>query len=105
MQHGGFIYLMTNKNKTVLYTGVTSNLKARVWDHAHHRVKNSFTDKYNAGYLIYYEWFESITAAINREKEIKKWNRTKKELLIASKNPAWIFLNEEVYHEVYSLLY
>lgn len=72
MERGGYIYLMTNKHKTVLYTGVTSNIKARVWDHAHHAVKNSFTDKYNVEYLIYYEWFESIIAAIHREKEIKK---------------------------------
>ncbi|MBK7098051.1 MAG: GIY-YIG nuclease family protein [Sphingobacteriales bacterium] len=105
MKKGGFVYILTNRHKTVLYIGVTSNLKRRVWEHANHEVKNSFTDKYNIEYLLYYEWFENITDAIEREKKLKKWNRQKKEELIASKNPDWDFLNEEIYREVYRLLY
>ncbi len=105
MQKGGFIYIMTNKRKTVLYTGVTSNLKTRVWEHANHELQNSFTDKYNVEYLVYYEWFDSIEKAIEREKQIKKWSREKKVNLIILKNIEWRFLNEEIYNENYSLLY
>lgn len=105
MQKGGFIYILTNKHKTVLYIGVTSHLRSRVWEHANHEIKNSFTDKYNIEYLVYYEWYDTIERAIEREKEIKKWNRSKKEHLIQSKNPDWVFLNEQVFEEVYSLLY
>lgn len=105
MNKGGFVYIMTNKNKTVLYLGVTSNLKSRVWEHEHHEIKNSFSDRYNLEFLLYYEWFDDIVTAIEREKEIKKWRRNKKEILICSKNPEWNFLNEDVYNEIYSLLY
>lgn len=105
MEKGGFIYILTNRHKTVLYIGVTANLKSRIWEHAHHEVKNSFSDKYNIEFLVYYEWFNSIESAIKREKEIKKWNRFKKDKLIQSKNPDWNFLNDEVYDEMYSLLY
>ena|SRR5690625_4490899 len=101
---GGFIYLMTNKNRTVLYTGVTSNLKQRIWQHENHLFPSSFTDKYNAEYLIYYEWFDQIQSAINREKQIKRWTRAKKNFIIDLKNKEWRFLNEEVYNDIYSLL-
>ena len=96
---------MTNKNKTTLYIGVTSDLIARVQQHKQHIFKNSFTDRYNLEYLVYYENFPSIEEAITREKEIKKWRREKKERLIAMKNPDRDFLNEEVYNELYRLLY
>jgi len=104
MKKGGFIYLLTNKRKTVLYTGVTSNLRNRVWEHAHHIIQESFTSTYNVEFLIYYEWYESIETAIQREKEIKKWSRAKKGILVNTKNSDWRFLNEEVYDEIYSLL-
>lgn len=105
MNKGGFIYIMTNKRKNCLYIGVTSNLKKRVWEHEHHEIENSFTGKYNIEFLVYYEWFDSIETAIEREKEIKKWRRSKKDALITAKNKELKFLNEEVYQEVYSLLY
>ena len=89
----------------MLYIGVTSNLKNRVWEHAHHEVKNSFTDRYNVEYLVYYEWFDNIIDAIAREKKIKKWNRFKKEELVKIKNPDWDFLNNNIYNEIFSLLY
>ncbi|MCF3110930.1 GIY-YIG nuclease family protein [Niabella sp. CC-SYL272] len=97
--------MMTNQHKTVLYIGVTSNLKARVWEHAHHAVPGSFTDRYKVTFLIYYEWFDTIDSAIEREKQLKCWSRKKKEFLIRLKNPEWRFLNEDVYDEMYSLLY
>ncbi|MCH5687051.1 GIY-YIG nuclease family protein [Niabella sp. W65] len=105
MDKGGFIYILTNKRLNVLYTGVTANLRNRVWEHEHHLVPGSFTDRYNVCFLIYYEWFDNIETAIAREKQIKNWRREKKESLISAKNPDREFLNEEVYNEIYRLLY
>ena len=105
MSNGGFVYVLTNKHKTVLYIGVTSNLRTRLWEHKEHIVKNSFTSRYNVEFLIYYEWYSSINSAIEREKELKKWRREKKKVLINGKNEYWRFLNDEVSNEVYSLLY
>ena len=88
-EKGGFVYIMTNKNKTVLYIGVTNDLIRRVYEHKNHLIKNSFTDKYNLEYCIYFEEFPTIVSAIEREKELKKWNRQKKENLINAKNSQW----------------
>jgi putative endonuclease len=85
----GFVYIMTNKNKTTLYTGGTNDLCRRVYEHKNHMITNTFTDKYNLEYCIYYEEFSFIDQAIHREKEIKKWNRKKKEDLINEVNPEW----------------
>ena len=85
---------MTNKLKTTLYIGVTSNLQNRIQQHKTHYFKNGFTDKYNLEFCIYYEYFDTITAAIEREKEIKKWRREKKEKMINAVNPNWIDLWE-----------
>jgi len=85
----GFVYIMTNKNKTVLYTGVTNNLCRRIYEHKNHLIKNSFTDRYNVEYCIYFEEFANFKSALLREKELKKWNRQKKENLIKKKNPEW----------------
>ena len=91
----GFIYIMTNKNRTTLYVGVTNDLHRRIYEHKNHLLKNSFTEKYNLEYCIYYEEFQSIDLAIKREKEIKKWNRQKKENLINKVNPQWEILVTE----------
>jgi len=97
--HSYFVYILTNKNKTVLYTGVTNDLYRRISEHYenskpfHH---SSFAGSYNAYHLIYYERFTQVTNAIAREKEIKGWRRSKKEALINTMNPKWNFLNEEV---------
>jgi len=85
----GYVYIMTNKNKTVLYIGVTNNLVRRVYEHKNHLIKRSFSDRYNVEYCIYYEVFYYFDLAIKREKELKKWNRQKKEDLINKKNPEW----------------
>ena len=85
----GYVYIMTNKNKTVLYIGVTNDLVRRVYEHKNHIVKNSFSDRYNLEFCIYYEEFAYFDLAIKREKELKKWNRQKKEELINKKNPEW----------------
>lgn len=103
MKRVGYIYIMTNKYKNVLYIGVTSDLKKRIYEHKYHIYKDSFTDKYNLEYLIYYEGFYRIEDAIAREKIIKKWNRNKKERLINTCNAQWNDLYNEVWNDVYSL--
>ena len=89
MEYGGCVYIMTNKNKTTLYIGVTANLRSRVQQHKGHFVDGSFTDQYNLEYLVYYESFSRIEEAISREKQIKKWRREKKNILITQFNPDW----------------
>ncbi|MGJ7032901.1 GIY-YIG nuclease family protein [Niabella hirudinis] len=105
MKKGGFVYVLTNKARTVLYIGVTSNLPRRLWQHVHREYEHSFTDQYNVTFLVYYEWFDAIVTAIEREKQLKNWSRAKKIALVETKNPEWLFLNEELDHEIYSLLY
>ncbi|MBR6091303.1 MAG: GIY-YIG nuclease family protein [Bacteroidales bacterium] len=84
-----YIYIMTNKYRKVLYIGVTGDLEQRVWQHKTHQIRKSFTDKYNCEYCVYYEEFDYINDAIDREKELKKWSRKKKEDLINTVNPEW----------------
>ena len=85
----GYVYIMTNKNRTTLYIGVTNDLGRRVYEHKNHLIKYSFTDRYNLEYCIYYEEFPCIDLAIQREKELKKWSRLKKVDLINKTNPEW----------------
>ena len=80
---------MTNKNRTTNYIGVTNNLCRRIYEHKNHLNKSSFTDKYNLEYCIYFEEFQYFNLAIQREKELTKWNRQKKEALINKQNPDW----------------
>ena len=79
---------MTNKTNRVLYTGVTNDLKRRVYEHKNKLVEG-FTKKYNIGKLVYHEVCEDIEGAILREKQIKGWLRVKKIALIESINPEW----------------
>ena len=85
-----YIYILTNANKTVLYTGVTNDLQRRIYEHKNHLDKNSFTSRYNVEYLVYYEVTNDVESAITREKQIKGWNRKRKNKLIEQKNPGWI---------------
>ena len=91
-----YVYILTNSHKNVLYTGVTNDLVRRVYEHKHHLDKGSFTDRYNVEYLIYYEYTSDVKSAIEREKQIKGWNRKRKEKLIASMNPEWMDLYESI---------
>ncbi len=100
MWKGGYVYIMTNKNKTALYLGVTSDLVNRVKQHKEHQFQNSFTDRYNIEFLVYYEELDTIEIAIAREKEIKKWSRPKKEVLVNSMNPEWKDLYASVLNEL-----
>ena len=88
-----YIYFMTNKNNTVIYTGVTSDLLKRVYQH---KTKNEkgFTAKYNCDKLVYFEAFNDINQAIKREKQLKSGNRKYKEILINYENPEWLDLAE-----------
>ena len=89
--------VLTNKIKTVLYIGVTNNLKERVYFHQHPEANSkAFTTRYRAYYLIYFEHYRDINIAIPREKELKGWRREKKDELINSTNPEWKFLNDEI---------
>ena len=88
--------MLTNSRRTVLYTGVTNSLEKRVWQHKNRAIPG-FTKRYNCDYLIYYEIFQDIKQAIAREKQIKSWNRAKKETLIATTNPEWFDLASEWY--------
>jgi putative endonuclease len=89
-----FVYILTNKNKTVLYIGITNNLERRISEHKADAEgsRKSFCGRYNCYFLIYYEEFQSPLIAISREKELKGWSRKKKESLIISDNPNWIFI-------------
>ena len=90
-----YVYLMTNSHKNLLYTGVTNDLIRRVHEHKHHLDKGSYTDRYNIEYLVYYESTSDVKAAIEREKQIKGWNRKRKDKLISSKNPEWSDLYQD----------
>ena len=90
-----FVYIMTNKKNTVLYTGVTNSLKRRVYQHKEKRI-SGFTSRYNVSKLVYYEIFGDPYHAIAREKQIKGGSRQKKIDLVSSINPAWDDLYDQI---------
>ena len=92
----GYIYIITNNNHTVLYTGVTSNLTKRIKEHEDKRYQGSFSARYNVNKIVYYEAFQMIGDAISREKQIKAGSRAKKIALINSINAEWTDLYEEI---------
>ena len=87
-----FVYILTNKTHSVLYTGVTNDLIRRIYEHKNHLDKGSFTDKYNVSKLIYFEQTADVNAAIEREKQIKSWKREQKLALVMKSNPKFIDL-------------
>ncbi|MHA4895802.1 GIY-YIG nuclease family protein [Pedobacter sp. PWIIR3] len=93
--HHYSVYILTNANKTVLYTGVTNNLSARLQEHKNGTRDSAFTKKYRCHFLVYFENHQYIDQAIQREKEIKGWSRAKKNALVSLENKDWKFLNEE----------
>ena len=89
-----YCYILTNVAKSVLYVGVTNELERRLEEHKYNaQTKTGFTGKYNVTNLIYFEEFDNPSDAIAREKMIKGWTRKKKEMLIATLNPEWNFLD------------
>ena len=88
-----WVYILTNKSGT-LYIGVTNSLEHRLYQHKT-KMSKSFTSRYNINKLVYYEETDDVTAAIAREKQLKKWNRAKKITLIEKLNPKWLDLSLE----------
>jgi putative endonuclease len=86
MPKPGFVYIMTNRNRTTLYIGVTSDIERRVAEHGSGAI-DGFTKEYNLHDLIYFEHFPDIKDAIDRETVLKKWSRFKKDALIRTFNP------------------
>ena len=97
MEKKGYIYILFNKRNGTLYTGVTSNLKQRVYEHKSKVHEDSFTAKYGVDKLGYYEEFVLIKDAIAREKQIKAGSRAKKLQLIESINPDWVDLYDTLF--------
>ncbi len=89
-----YVYLLTNWNNQVMYVGVTSNLERRIYEHRNNLV-DGFTKKYNVEKLVYFETTSDALAAIEREKQIKKWRREKKNQLVIEMNPEWKDLSLE----------
>jgi putative endonuclease len=96
MRHGGCVYIITNQYNKVLYTGVTADLRARIWEHKTKFYPTGFTAKYNCNKIIWYESFHNIEEAIAREKQIKGGSRKDKEALINGMNPAWKDLWDDI---------
>ena len=96
MERGGFVYILASLNNKMVYVGVTSDLLARIYEHKTNKYPNSFTARYHIHKLVYYETFSGIEEAIDREKQIKKWRREKKDYLISLKNPEWKNLESEI---------
>lgn len=93
--HQYWVYIMSNKSRTVLYIGITNDLYRRYLEHKQEIIKG-FTQKYKCHDLLYYEEFADVDEAIAREKEIKAWRREKKDMLIAASNPSKKDLAEEL---------
>ncbi|MDO8570242.1 MAG: GIY-YIG nuclease family protein [Candidatus Daviesbacteria bacterium] len=90
-----FVYILASQRNGTLYTGVTSNLKKRIWEHKNDLVKG-FTNKYGVHTLVYYEEHQDIEQAIIQEKKIKRWKRRWKLELIENNNPNWEDLYENI---------
>ena len=91
-----YVYILSNLTRTTIYVGVTRDLIRRVYEHKHHLDKGSFTDKYDVTRLVYFEMTSDVRAAIEREKQIKGWNRARKNKLVATMNPKWEDLYESI---------
>ncbi len=86
--HNYYVYILANWNNKVIYTGMTNNLERRLYEHKN-KLNDGFTKKYNVNKLVYYEQMSNVEDTIQREKEIKKWRREKKDKLINTLNPEW----------------
>ena len=91
-----YVYIMANATGTVVYTGVNNDVVRRVYEHKHNSDSKSFTVKYRVHKLVYFEETSSSYAAISREKQIKSWNRKRKNQLVESMNPKW----EDLYDSI-----
>ena len=89
-----FVYILSNWNDSVVYIGVTSNLPKRLYEHRN-GLADGFTKKYNVHKLVYFEQTNDVYSAISREKQLKKWRRSKKDQLIKLQNPTWRDLSQD----------
>jgi len=87
-----YVYILSNHTNTTLYTGMTHDLKKRLWEHKNSDIE-SFANKFRCYKVVYFEPVESFDSALAREYQIKKWARVKKEKLIEMKNPDWLDLS------------
>ena len=92
---GGFVYILTNRPNGTLYTGVTADLVRRVWEHRE-GIADGFSKKHGIKLLVYFEPYDDIAVAIQRERNIKHWPRTWKARLILGTNPQWRDLYEDI---------
>ncbi|WP_290305644.1 GIY-YIG nuclease family protein [Mucilaginibacter flavus] len=99
MQRGGCVYIMANTYNNVLYTGVTSDIIGRIWEHKNNVYPGSFTSRYKCYKLVYYLYYPHIEEAIAAEKLIKGGNKRNKHQLIFSLNPEWRDLYEDLIKE------
>ena len=91
-----YVYMMTNQSDDVLYTGVTNDLVRRIYEHKTHIDPKAFTTRYHIEKLVYYEQYSEPEYAIAREKQIKGWNRARKNKYITEMNPEWKDLYDEI---------
>ena len=91
-----YVYLLSNSANSTIYTGVTNNLLKRVYEHKHKLDPNSFTARYRVHKLVYFEETSDVRSAIEREKQIKSWNRQRKNQLVDTMNPRW----EDLYWKI-----
>ena len=91
-----YVYILANTTGTVVYIGVTKDLIRRVYEHKHKLDPNSFTAKYDVHKLVYFESTSDVRAAIEREKQLKGWNRKRKNKLVERMNPRW----EDLYDSI-----
>ena len=87
-----YVYILATQDNHVIYTGITNDLIKRVYQHKNSFDPKSFTSRYHVNKLVYYESTTDVKSAIEREKQIKSWNRKRKNKLIESKNPLWVEL-------------
>jgi len=91
-----YVYILANATNVAIYTGVTNNLIRRVFEHKENADPKSYTAKYKIHKLVYYETTTDVKAALEREKQIKDWNRKRKNQLVESMNPTWRDLYPEI---------
>ena len=91
-----YVYILATADNGTIYTGVTNDLRRRVYEHKNSLDKTSFTSRYHVTKLVYYEYTNDVYSAIEREKQIKGWNRKRKNALIESNNKNWIDLYESI---------
>jgi len=84
-----YVYILANATNVTIYTGITRDLVRRVYEHRHNMDPSGFTARYKVHKLVYFEQTTDVKAALEREKQIKSWNRARKNALVESMNPAW----------------